>query len=154
MSEIEASAARVIEGYKSAVATRDIVAFMRLYDPAVRVFDAWGIWSYEGVPAWQVAIEGWFASHPTDRLKVIFDDVRSVSTPAFTSVSAIVTYAVVSPQGEQLNAMQNRLSWVLKTSGHVLRIIHEHTSAPVGFEDGKAILQRSSKSQAGEARDA
>jgi ketosteroid isomerase-like protein len=146
MSEIEASAARVIEGYKSAVAARDVAAFMRLYDPAARVFDAWGIWSYEGVSAWQIAVEGWFASHATDRLKVSFDDVRSVATPALTSVTAIVTYAVVSAQGEPLNAMQNRLTWVLKTSGHVLRIIHEHTSAPVGFEDGKAILQRPGKS--------
>ncbi len=145
MSDIEAPTARVIEGYKSAVAARDIAAFMRLYDPAVRVFDAWGVWSYEGVVAWQVAIEGWFASHPGDRLKVTFNDVRSVATPAFTSVSAIVTYAVVSSGGDPLNAMQNRLTWVLKTSGHVLRIVHEHTSAPVGFEDGKAILQRPGK---------
>jgi hypothetical protein len=38
--------------------------------------------------------------------------------------------------------MQNRLSWVLKTGGHVRRIVHEHTSAPMGFEDMKAILQR------------
>ncbi len=146
MSEIEAPVVRVIEGYRSAVAARDIAAFMRLYDPAVRVFDAWGIWSYEGVAAWQVAVEGWFASHPADRLKATFDEVRSVSTPAFTSVSAIVTYSVVSAQGEQLEAMQNRLTWVLKTSGHVLRIVHEHTSTPVGFEDKKAILQRPGKS--------
>lgn len=41
--------------------------------------------------------------------------------------------------------MQNRISWVLKTSGHVLRIVHEHTSAPVGFEDAKAILKRVGK---------
>lgn len=145
MSEIDAAAARVIDAYKTAVATRDIAAFMRLYDPAVRVFDARGIWSYEGASAWQVAIEGWFASHPNDRLKVTFDEVRSVATPAFTSLSAIVTYAVVSAQGAPVDAMQNRLSWVLKTSGHVLRIIHEHTSAPLGFEDKKAILQRPEK---------
>ena len=145
MSEIEAATARVIAAYQSAAAARDVAAFMRLYDPAVRVFDAWGTFSYEGVPAWQVAIEGWFASHPTDRLQVTFEDVRSVATPAFTHMSAIVTYAVVSLQGEAVNAMQNRLTWVLKTSGHVLRIIHEHTSAPVGFEDQKAILQRPGK---------
>ena len=42
--------------------------------------------------------------------------------------------------------MQNRISWVLKTSGHVLRIVHEHTSAPIGFEDTKAILERDGKS--------
>jgi len=28
------------------------------------------------------------------------------------------------------------------TVGHVFRIIHEHTSAPIGFNDSKAILQR------------
>ena len=38
--------------------------------------------------------------------------------------------------------MQNRISWVLRTSGHVLRIVHEHTSAPIGFTDMKAMLQR------------
>ena len=66
-------------------------------------------------------------------------------TPALALVSATVTYAGVSAQGEQVRTMQNRLTWALKTSGHVLRIIHEHTSAPAGFEDGKAILQRPSR---------
>lgn len=145
MSDTEASVARVIAGYKASVAARDIDAFMHLYDPAARVFDTWGVWSYEGASAWQVAVEGWFASHPADRLTVTFDDVRSVSTPAFASVSAIVTYAIVSTQGEPVNSMQNRLTWVLRTSGHVPRIVHEHTSAPVGFEDQKAILQRTTK---------
>jgi len=35
-----------------------------------------------------------------------------------------------------------RLSWVLRTRGHALRIVHEHTSAPVGFEDKVALLKR------------
>lgn len=146
MSDMEPSVAKILEAYKSAVHARDVERFMRLYDPAARVFDAWGVWSYEGASAWQVAVEGWFASHPTERVKVTFDDVDSVVTPTFASVSAIVTYAGVSAQGEQVRVMQNRLTWVLRTSGHVLRIIHEHTSAPAGFEDGKAILQRPSKS--------
>ncbi len=145
MSEIAAPVARVIEGYKASVAARDIEAFMRLYDPAARIFDAWGVWSYESLPAWQVAVEGWFASHPTERFTVKFEDVHSVSSPAFASVSAIVTYAVISAQGEPVHSMQNRLTWVLKTSSHVPRIIHEHTSAPMGFEDQKAILQRQRK---------
>jgi hypothetical protein len=75
-------------------------------------------------------------------VKVTFYDVRSSAGQEFAVVSAIVTYAGVSDQGEPLRAMQNRLSWALRTSGHVLRIVHEHTSAPVGFDDTKAILQR------------
>jgi ketosteroid isomerase-like protein len=136
----------VFEAYEAAVYAKDVEAFMRLYDCGARVFDAWGVWSYEGASAWQVAVEGWFASLGTERVKVTFDEVSSVGTPVFMSVSAIVTYTGVSAQGEPVRAMQNRLTWVLKTSGHVLRIIHEHTSAPAGFEDGKAILQRPVKS--------
>ena len=146
MSDMDPAVAKILEAYKSAVLARDVERFMRLYDPAVRVFDAWGVWSYEGAAAWQVAVEGWFASHPTERVKVSFDDVDSVVTPTFATVTTIVTYAGVSAQGEQVRVMQNRLTWVLRTSGHVLRIIHEHTSAPAGFEDGKAILQRPGKS--------
>lgn len=142
MSQLEAPIERIIERYKAAVAARDIDAFMHLYDPKARVFDAWGVWSYDASAAWRVAVEGWFASHPTDRFSVWFEDVVAVSTPAFASVTAVVTYAVVSAQGEPLNRMQNRLTWVLKPGGHVLRILHEHTSAPLGFEDQKAILQR------------
>ena len=145
MSEIEASVARVIEGYKAAVAARDIDAFMRLYDPAVRVFDAWGVWSYEGIPAWKAPIQSWFASDPDNRHVVTFEDVSSISTPAFSSVAAIVTYAMISAGGEPKGAMQNRLTWVLGPGEGGLTIVHEHTSVPVGFEDQKAIFQRPGK---------
>ena len=134
--------ARILEGYESAVYAKDADAFIRLYDPAVRVFDAWGVWSYEGAPAWRVAVEGWFASLGQDRVKVRFDEVRTAGGPELAMTSAIVTYAGVSASGAPLRSMQNRLTWVLRTSGHVLRIVHEHTSAPLGFEDMKAILQR------------
>jgi hypothetical protein len=57
-------------------------------------------------------------------------------------LSAIVTYAGVSAEGEPLREMQNRLSWALRWTGHVPRIVHEHTSAPIAFDDTKAILRR------------
>ena len=142
MSGIEDSITRILESYKAAVYARDVEAFMRLYDPGVRVFDAWGVWSYEGAPAWQRAVEGWFTSLGSERVKVAFDEVRTSGGRELAAVSAIVTYAAESAAGEPLRSIQNRLSWALRTSGHVLRIVHEHTSAPVGFEDSKAILQR------------
>jgi ketosteroid isomerase-like protein len=142
VSEIDVSVSRVIEAYKAAVAARDIDAFMRLYDPAVRIFDAWGVWSYEGIPAWKAPIESWFATHPDDRHVVTFEDVSCVSTPTMVSVAAVVTYAMVSARSEPVGAMQNRLTWILKPGAGGLSIVHEHTSVPVGFEDQKAILQR------------
>lgn len=142
MADIDKALARVVESYKSAVYEKDVDALSRLYDPKVRVFDAWGIWSYEGLPAWKSAAEAWFQSLNTEKVRVSFEDTQSAGTPDFAMLSAIVTYAGLSAQGEPLRAMQNRLSWVLKTSGHVLRIVHEHTSAPLGFDDQKAILLR------------
>ena len=146
MSDIDASVTRVIEAYTAAIAARDIDAFLRLYDPSVRIFDAWGAWSYEGIPAWRAPIESWFASHPDDRHVVTFEDVSSISTPALVSVAAVVTYAMVSARGESVGAMQNRLTWVLKPGAGGLSIVQEHTSVPVGFDDQKAILQRPGKS--------
>ena len=142
MSDIDKPIAQILDAYAAAVHAKDVSAFMRLYDPGVRVFDMWGVWSYESAAAWQTAVEGWFSSLGTERVKVTFDAVQTAGGREWATVSAFVGYAAVSAQGEPLRAMQNRLSWVLQTRGHVLRIVHQHTSAPIGFEDTKAIFQR------------
>jgi ketosteroid isomerase-like protein len=142
MSALDKDIARIVGIYESAVFKKDVEAFMRLYEPSVRVYDAWGVWSYEGSDAWQRAVEGWFTSLGTERVRVTFDEVQTWMGKDVSSVSAIVTYAGFSAEGEQLRAMQNRITWVLRTIGHVPRIVHEHTSAPLGFNDSKAILAR------------
>lgn len=142
MNDLDKDIARVLGVYESAVFNKDVAALMRLYDPDVRVFDAWGVWSYEGVEAWQRAVEGWFTSLGTERVKVSFADVQASSGKDMASVSAFVSYAGQSADGQPLRAMQNRITWVLRTIGHVPRIVHEHSSAPIGFEDMKAMLVR------------
>lgn len=142
MSDVEQNIRRLLESYKAAVLAADAEAFIRLYHPEVRVFDAWGVWLYEGAPSWRRAVEAWFTSLGSERVKVSFSDVQVVAGQPVASASAIVTYAAESSQGEPLRSMQNRITWVLRESGHVLRIVHEHTSAPIGFEDSKAILKR------------
>ena len=142
MSDTEKQVLRSIETYKSAVLAKNADTFMHLYDPDVRVFDTWGVWSYEGAAAWRVAVEGWFSSLGAESVRVTFDDVKIIGEPGIAAMSAVVTYAGFSAQGQEVRALQNRISWVLKARGHVLRVVHEHTSAPVGFEDEKAILRR------------
>ena len=75
-----------------------------------------------------------------------FSEVRVLAGQPIAVLDAIVTYAAESTKGEALRSMQNRITWVLRETGHVLRIVHEHTSAPIGFEDSKAILTRASAS--------
>ena len=144
MSDTEKQVLRSIETYKSAVLAKNADTFMHLYDPDVRVFDTWGVWSYEGAAAWRVAVEGWFSSLGAESVRVTFDDVKIIGEAGIAAMSAVVTYAGFSAQGQEVRALQNRISWVLKARGHVLRVVHEHTSAPVGFEDEKAILRRES----------
>ena len=145
MSNLEKSVDRLIDQYKSAVKARDVGKFIRLYDPRARIFDAWGVWEYEDSTKWQVAIDGWFSSDPGADFRVTFENVQTCGSEDHALVSAIVTYASLSSLGEPIRSMQNRITWALRTSSHVLRIVHEHTSAPIGFEDQKAILQREVK---------
>ncbi len=145
MPAIEAPIARILALYAAAVDAHDVDALMRLYDPKVRVFDAWGLWSYEGAEAWRVAVEGWFTSMATERVKVTFEDVQTSGGSDHAAVTAIVRYAAFSLTGEPKRSMHNRITWVLRTSGHVLRIVHEHTSAPIDFDSMKAMLERTEK---------
>lgn len=146
MSDLEKQVLRALDTYKSAVLAKNAETFMHLYDPDVRIFDTWGIWSYEGVAAWRVAVEGWFSSLGSESVRVTFEDVKIMGEPSFASMTAFARYAAFSAQGQELRAMQNRISWVLRSRGHVLRVVHEHTSAPIGFEDAKALLKREGKS--------
>jgi uncharacterized protein (TIGR02246 family) len=146
VSDAEKEVRRVIGSYASAVFAKDVEAFMHLYHPTVRVFDTWGVWLYEGASSWRIAVEGWFASLGSERVRVSFSEVQTTGEQTLATLSAIVTYAAESAQGEPLRSMQNRITWLLRESGHVFRIAHEHTSAPIGFEDFKAILARSQES--------
>lgn len=142
MSRIETAVQGVVQAYRDAVAAKDVAALVRLYHPQVRLFDAFGVWSHEGLASWQTTVEGWFSSLGDERATASFEDLRIVGSEGFALVTAIVTFAGFSAQGEPLRSMQNRLTWGLDLSAGEPRIVHEHTSAPIGFEDMKAILQR------------
>lgn len=142
MTDIEIAVEEIQKAYAAAAWERDVQRFIGLYDERVRVFDAWGVWQYEGAPQWQRAVDGWFSSLGSERVRVTFEDTTAVGTTALAFASATVTYAGISAEGEELRSMQNRISWGLRSTGHVLRIVLEHTSAPVGFDDMKAILHR------------
>ena len=145
MGDPEKQVLQALETYKSAVLAKNADTFMHLYDSAVRVFDTWGNWSYEGAAAWRVAVEGWFSSLGSETVRVTFEDVRITAESSFALMSAFARYAALSAEGQELRAMSNRITWVLKPRGHVLRVVHEHTSTPIVFEDTKAVFNRESK---------
>ncbi len=135
--------AAMLATYQLAVRARDVEAFIQLYDPEVRVFDTWGTWSYEGRDAWRKMIEGWFASLGVgEQVDVRVSDLRVIGRGGHAVATAAFTYAALTPEGRELRAMVNRLTWVVALQQDGWRIVHEHTSVPVDFEHAKGIFQR------------
>lgn len=141
MSDIDPRLTRVCEGYKRAVHEKDVAAFLGLYHPSARVFDAWEVWSYEGESARRKVIEGWFSSLGEERVAVTFDRLQATVTGELATLTARVIYAAIAASGAELRSMQNRLTWVLRLEGGSWKIIHEHTSVPIG-PDLKGMLAR------------
>jgi uncharacterized protein (TIGR02246 family) len=142
MNDSKDAAANVLDRYRAAVFDKDVEGMLALYADDVRVFDAWNVWEYDGAPAWRPAIEQWFGSLQEETVEVDVADVRTDERSDLAFISAAVTYTAVSGRGVALRSMQNRLTWALTQRDGTWRIVHEHTSAPIGFEDLKAITQR------------
>lgn len=134
---------QILAGYAAAVRAKDVDAFLALYADDVRTFDLWSEWSYDGKAALSGMVAEWFGSLGGDEVvEVEFDEVRTQGGDDVAGVSAFTTYRAVSPEGEELRSMNNRLTWVLRQdAGGTWRIVHEHTSAPAG-DEGKVQLRR------------
>jgi uncharacterized protein (TIGR02246 family) len=142
MNELHPPIMRIFEAYKAAVFAKDVDAFVALYDQDVCVFDLWSKWSYEGLEAWRGMVADWLGSLGTDRVAVEVDDVQTSVTDDLAVAHAFLTFKAISPEGRELRAMQNRLTWVLRQKSGAWKIVHQHTSAPVSFETFKVTLRR------------
>jgi uncharacterized protein (TIGR02246 family) len=132
----------ILEAYAAAVRAKDVDAFVGLYADDVRTFDLWERWSYDGRAALREMAAGWFGSLGDDVVAVEFDEVRTQTGDEVAAVSAFTTFRALSPEGEELRSMNNRLTWVLRRDGdRTWKIAHEHTSAPAG-DEGKVQLRR------------
>jgi ketosteroid isomerase-like protein len=132
---------QICNRYSRAVLDKNVEDFLGLYDAKARVFDTWGAWSYEGEQARRKVIEEWFGSLGEERVAVTFDRVLTTVTGELASLTARVIYAAIAPTGAELRSMQNRITWVLQPTGSTWKIIHEHTSVPIG-PDLKGLLAR------------
>jgi ketosteroid isomerase-like protein len=142
MGGVEDPAANVLSRYRTAVSNKDVDGVMALYADDVLVFDGWSVWAYEGAAAWRQAVENWLGSLGGETVTVGWEDVRTEVGADLTVVTAIATYAAISPNGEQLRSLQNHMTCALARRGGVWKIVHEHSSSPIGPKDLKAILRR------------
>jgi uncharacterized protein (TIGR02246 family) len=130
----------LLNRYEKAVAAKDVDAFVALYDDDVRVFDAWGRWSHDGVGEWRRSVAEWFGSVGNDRIAVVFDEVDTVIDGGVAAVHAIVSFKGLTPDGKELRTIDNRFTWTLRrTHEGAWRILHEHTSVPIDVETSRPV---------------
>jgi uncharacterized protein (TIGR02246 family) len=134
--------AALLESYRDAVYAKDVEAFVAIFADDVRVFDMWGTWSHDGIDSWREMAVGWFGSLGDELVRVAFDEVRTTVGDDTAVLSAFVTFAGLSADGEELRSMNNRLTWGLRKTGGTWKVVHEHTSAPVEMATGKVDLER------------
>ena len=132
----------LLEAYREAVHAKDVDAFVAIFADDVRVFDMWGAWSHDGIDAWREMAEAWFGSLGDERVRVEFDDVQTTVGEDVAVLSAFVTFAGLSADGNELRSMNNRLTWGLRKTAGTWKVVHEHTSAPVEMATGKVDLKR------------
>lgn len=131
---------RTLREYAAAVLAKDIEGFASLYDREAFIFDAWDVWSYIGLDAWQGVTREWFTSLGAERVAVGFEDVRSSVSTTLAYATATVRYSALSPEGQTLRSLQNRMTIVLELKNTEWKIVHQHTSSPSDFQTKSAIL--------------
>jgi ketosteroid isomerase-like protein len=134
---------QLLTDYSEAVRAKDVDRFVALYSADVRVFDMWGRWSYDDAAAWREVAAKWFGSLGSEQVAVEVADVHTVIGEDVAVADAFVTYQGLSAEGDELRAMNNRVTWALrKQPDGTWKVVHEHSSAPVDFETSKVQLQR------------
>jgi ketosteroid isomerase-like protein len=130
----------ILEAFKEAVSTKDVDAFVALYDKDARIFDMWDKWSYHDTISWRGMVAQWFGSQGTERDAVDFNDVQTIVANDVAIIHAFVTFTGLSAEGKKLRSMDERLTWTLVKKEGGWKIAHQHTSAPVDFQTMKVIV--------------
>jgi uncharacterized protein (TIGR02246 family) len=139
----QGSIEHMLSAYAAAVHAKDVDSFVALYSEDARVFDTWGRWSYDGLDEWRKSVTEWFGSLGNERVVVELKELETTETADLAVAHAFITFRGLSAEGEELRAMDNRLTWALRRAGDgAWKIVHEHTSAPASFESGNVILRR------------
>lgn len=140
MSALEEPVDVFLASYVAAVGAKDIDAFVELYAPEVRVFDAWSQQEYRGQDAWRAMATHWFTSLGDEKVEVQFAEVISTVGEEVAFGAALARFTAIDAQGTALRSLTNRFTVVLSKNGAKWEVIHEHTSLPIDQETGAAIF--------------
>lgn len=130
----------ILNKYKTTAESKDVEGHISIYDENVVVFDLWDQWSMQGRSAVRAMVSEWFGSLGIENVKIDFDIQQAMHKGDFAYGLAIVKYSAISALGETIRWLQNRMTIVLENKSGEWKIVHQHTSAPVG-DDMKVKLR-------------
>jgi len=140
-NEQQNPATQILDAYRNAVVTRDVEAFMAIYDDDVLLFDAWTRFDEFGVDVWRGMINDWFSSHPGDEFELRFDDVHTVVGEDVAIAQGILSFTIIV-DGVPSHQQVHRYTAGIQKKGDTWKIVHEHTSMPVDHRTGQGVLTR------------
>lgn len=126
----------IIDRYAQAVYDKNLLDFLALYSEQAYIYDTWDHWSYASRDAWAENIDYWFKGLGDELVKVDYEVQFSEEGENFGVVVADMTFRAMDKDLQPLRQITNRFSFVLKKIDGEWKIIHEHSSLPVGM-DGK-----------------
>lgn len=138
---------QVLENYAAAVYELDVEKFLAAYHDDIHLYDCWGRWELQGLPAWRESVAEWFSGIREDNniVKVAFTDVVITEQSSVAFIHCAVTFTGYEAGGsEPLRQMTNRFTFGLKKQGESWQITHEHSSLPIDLETGKALFESKS----------
>ncbi|OQS44248.1 YybH family protein [Chromobacterium haemolyticum] len=130
MQQAHSAFEQLLAAYGAAVLAKDAAAFAALYSDDVHVFDIWERDSLRGIAAWRSMAEQWFQSLGEDRVQVSAQAIESCENAELAIGHALLTYTALSPTGETLRSLSNRISMGLRREQGQWKVFHEHSSLP------------------------
>lgn len=132
----------VLKNYRDAVYEKNVEKFLSGYAPNVHIFDCWQEWEYKGIEQWKAVVDEWFSGLEEEEvlLRAELHEEAIKENAELAHVHGSISFAAEDKTGKELRKMRNRFTFLLEKADGSWRIIHEHSSLPIGMEDGKAIF--------------
>jgi uncharacterized protein (TIGR02246 family) len=140
MSNHEQAVLKIFDQYKANVWDKNLDEYMSLYSEDVCVYDLWGVWVYQGRSELRNMVADWFSGLGDERDNVEFSGINVQVSGQLAVAHAFVRFAAISAGGHELRALHNRLTWTLNLIDGVWKISHQHTSAPIDFNNMQVML--------------
>lgn len=140
MSNHEQAVLKIFDQYKASIWDKNLDEYMSLYSEYVCVYDLWGVWVYQGRAELRNMVTDWFNGLGDERDNVEFSGINVQVSGQLAVAHAFVRFAAISAEGHELRALHNRLTWTLNLIDGVWKISHQHTSAPIDFNNMQVML--------------